>query len=109
MSKILGRINRATFGFGGYDGAMFGITVDLRSEATGVGDFNGTWADPPSPHAKWTVEDQSKHFSDCCRLLIRTLREAKKQHVGQLVGTPVEITLDNNSLKSWRVLTEVIG
>lgn len=106
--RELGRIKSATFGFGGYDDAMIGFSVSLGGESWGVSDFKGTWSMAPTSTAKWTVEDQSKSFSDAVRFLLETLEQAKKKHVADLVGTPVEATFDGNLLQSWRVLTEVL-
>lgn len=106
--KLLAKITHATFGFGGYQDVMFGLSLTFMGGATGVSDFKGTWGDPPSPHAKWSLEDQSQTFADTCRLLIATLKDAKKDHVGQLVGVPVELTVEGNRLESWRILKEVL-
>lgn len=34
--------------------------------------------------------------------------ETKLGKINKLVGIPVEITFENNTLKSWRVLEEVL-
>lgn len=106
--KELGRITSATFGFGGYDGACIGFALQFGGGSWGCGTFIGTWSGKPSDHAKWTEDDQSKTFADAVRKLGETLSQARKQHVGELVGTPVEVTFDGNLLKEWRVLTEVL-
>lgn len=107
--KFLGVIKRAQFGFGGYQDVQFGLTLEFFADGYGCVSFTGTWADPPTKHAQWTLEDQSKCFADACRLLADTLQKAKKRNVGELVGVPVEVTFAQNTLASWRVLTEVIA
>ncbi len=107
MRTELGRITKATFGFGGYDDAMVGMSVTLGGDSWGVGDFRGTWADRTS-RAEWTVDDQRGHFADAVIWLRDTLKAAKKRHVAELVGTPIEATFEGNRLTSWRVLTEVL-
>ncbi len=104
----LGRIQSARFGFGGYQEAMLGFSVTLGGEGWGVGDFVGGWAIERSDHAKWTEADRQAAISKAAWRLKEVLEQAKKQHVAELVGTPVEVTLDGNLLKSWRVLTEVL-
>ena len=42
------------------------------------------------------------------RFLSKTLKEAKVSDVKDLVGVPVEIEFEGNSLKDWRILTEVL-
>lgn len=103
----LGRIQKATFGFGGYDDAMVGVSFTLGGESWGVGDFRGTWA-TRSERAEWTVEDQLGHFAQAVIFLRDVLAAAKKRDVAQLAGTPIEATFEGNRLSSWRVLTEVL-
>jgi hypothetical protein len=105
--KWLGKITVAEFGYGGYDDAMIGLTFCFVGEY-GTTDFFGTWAMPPSKSAAWSVADQRNHFADAVEKLNEILRLAKKKHVGQLVGVPVEVTSQGGLLKSWRVLTEVL-
>ena len=42
------------------------------------------------------------------RFLDKLLSEAKKSDVTELKGIPVEITFDENMLKEWRILKEVL-
>lgn len=106
--KELGRIQKATFGYGGYDDAMIGFAVELGGEGWGVGDFIGTWASDPGVHAQWTPADQRRLWADAVVRLRDTLKAAKRKDVAALVGVPIEATFEGNLLKSWRVLTEVL-
>lgn len=108
MEKKIGRITSATFGHGGYQDAQLGLSLTFEGKGWGVSDFQGMWSGPPSESSKWTLGEQGDNFADVVRLLGKTLTEARKRHVGELVGTPVEVTLEGNMLKSWRVLTEVL-
>jgi hypothetical protein len=42
------------------------------------------------------------------RYISSLLKDAKVDSVDKLKGKPVEVTLDGNQLKSWRILTEVL-
>ena len=108
MREELGSIKRATFGFGGYQDAEIGLNLTLGGESWGVGDFKGAWAIDRSEYAKWSEEDRRQGWADAVRLLNDTLKAAKKQHVGELAGTPIIATFDGNRLVTWRVLTEVL-
>jgi len=108
IKKELGKIKRATYGFGGYQEAQFGISFTFGGEWGGVGTFWGEWADPPPDGAEWTVEDQDIKFANTTRKIIKIMQEAKVTNVTKLVGTPVEVVFDGNTLKDWRVLTEVL-
>lgn len=104
----LGKINRVKFGSGGYNDAMVGISFDLGGQGWGVGDFWGWWSDDPSPHAKWTKEDQLKHHGETMGKIIDLMKKAKVNDLNKLQGIPVEITFENMTLNSWRVLEEVL-
>jgi hypothetical protein len=63
---------------------------------------------PDSPGFRWTEQDRGQELAEICRFLSSLLKAAKREHVGQLVGVPVEVTFDGNVLKDWRVLEEVL-
>lgn len=108
---FLGKIESATFGIGGYQEASIGLSIGLAFDGgTHCGDFKGFWSTDikVTEHTKWTEADRSKSFDDVVRFLDKILRESKKRHVGELVGVPVEVTCEGMTLKSWRILTEVL-
>lgn len=104
----LGKINRVIFGSGGYNDAMFGVSFELGGQGWGVADFWGMWTGDPSPHAKWTKEDQLKHRAETMGKIIDLMQKAKVNDLNKLQGIPVEITFEFGTLKSWRVLEEVL-
>jgi len=107
--KELGRISSARFGHGGYQDAQIGLSFSFEGESWGVQDFKGWWTQSvDSKGAQWTEEDRDRHYAEAVRLLDDTLRAAKKTDVAGLVGVPVEATFEGSTLKSWRVLTEVL-
>lgn len=109
MNKI-GKIKSVTFGYGGYQDAMFGISFSLGSdkEHWGVDDFWGTWSREPDATCKWTKQEQDAEWAQTMRALKETMNNAKVSSLEQLRGKPVEVTFEGNILKSWRILTEVI-
>ena len=106
--KKLGKITAIKFGFGGYQDAMFGVTVSMDGAGWGTVDFRGTWADPPSSGAKWTAEDQAVKFAEVTQWIMGLLRGAKVFELNKLVGIPVEVEFVDSTLKNWRILQEVI-
>lgn len=108
MNKELGKIERFEIGLGGYDGAMFGMSVTLSGKGWGVQDFDGTWSHKPDEHHKWTEQDQIEHWGKMCRRVVDLMRQAKVQTAQELVGIPVEVTFENLKLHSWRILEEVL-
>lgn len=107
MEKKLGKIESLSFGSGGYDDAMFGFSFTFCGDGWGVSDFWGTWSNW-SEGCKWTVEDQSKIFTESLLRVKQLLTDAKKSNFVDLKGVPVEVTLEDGRLSSWRILTEVI-
>lgn len=106
--KMLGRIEAATFGLGGYQDACIGLSLTFAGKSWGCATFHGGWATERSEFTKWTEEERRNDLSDAVWKLKETLQEANKTHVAELVGVPVEVTFEGNLLKDWRVLTEVI-
>lgn len=111
MEKKLGKIERVSFGYGGYQDAMLGLTVTLSANGWGVNDFKGSWDAETikhTEHTKWTEEERSKSYDETMRFLSKLLKEAKVSSVDKLKGVPVECTFDGTLLRDWRILTEVL-
>jgi hypothetical protein len=111
MEKRLGKIEAVSFGLGGYQGCMLGISFTLGDGGWGVGDFKGNWDSEQikcTEHTKWTEEDRSKSYDETMRYVSKLLKEAKVDSVDKLKNKPVEVTFDGNTLKEWRILTEVL-
>jgi len=110
IEKMLGKITAATFGIGGYQDAMIGLTLTIGGRGWGTSTFKGSWSlsIEVGPHTKWTEADRDKQFSETVRFIDETLRKAKVSNVSQLVGIPIEAEFDDCVLKSWRVLEDVL-
>lgn len=108
MRKELGKITRFDIGHGGYDGAMFGLSVSLGASGWGVGDFDGTWSRDPDQYCKWTKQDQLDHWAKMCQRVSDLMKQAKVTTTQDMVGIPVEVTFNGNRLESWRILEEVL-
>lgn len=104
----LGRIQKITFGFGGYQDAMLGVSVTIGGKSWGCGDFKGAWGVTRSDHAQWTEEYRLRQLGEACMWAKDILSKAKVQTLDQLKDVPIEATFDGNKLISWRVLEEVL-
>lgn len=88
---------------------MFGLSISFSfNTCCGVSTFLGTWASPPSKYASWTLEDQDRHFLRVIRKILELCKQAKVQDFTELKGKPVELTLQDDRLVDWRILTEVL-
>ena len=111
MEKKLGKIEAVKFGVGGYQDAMLGIHVTLGNGSWGVGDTRANWDAEQikwSEHSKWSEKDRDVWYAEIMRYVSKLLKDAKVDSVDKLKGKPVEVTLDGNLLKEWRILTEVL-
>lgn len=110
MEKVLGRIASISLGMGGYQDAMFGLTIVLHGGAGGCTDFHGFWASKPSEGAEWSINDQDTEFAKVMRFTLGLIEDAKVKSLHDLKGVPAEMTFDNTQkLIKFRILTEVIG
>jgi hypothetical protein len=111
MEKKLGKIEKVSFGLGGYQNVQLGISLTLGNGTWGVGDFKGNWdaeSIKRSEYTQWTEEDRSKSYDETMRYVSKLLKEAKVDSVDKLKDKPIEATFDGNTLKEWRILTEVL-
>lgn len=110
MTKELGYITNATFGFGGYQDAMIGLTVTLSFGGSYGGQtFVGGWSIKRPDTAQWSEADRAHDYVKVVEKVNELLTAAKKTDVSQLKGVPVEVDVEHMAVKSWRVLKEVIG
>lgn len=107
MDKQLGKIQHISYGFGGYQDAQFGLSVTLGGDGWGVSDFHGAWA-THSANCKWSVEDQRSSFADTAEFIRGLLKDANVMSIDKLKGIPVEVSFERMTLKSWRILKEVL-
>ena len=80
METKLGKIEAVSFGLGGYQGCMLGISFTLGDGSWGVGDFKGNWDCEQikcTEHTQWTEEDRSKSYDETMRYVSKLLKEAK--------------------------------
>lgn len=108
--KKMGKIVNLNLGYGGYQDAQFGLSVNLGGKGWAVHDFKGCWSISTKcdEYCRWTEGDRNKSFSDTMRFINDLLIKAKKESIDQLKNVPIEVTFENGLLKSWRILEEVL-
>ena len=108
--KVLGKIESVEFGLGGYQGAQLGIGFSLSGGGYGTSDFWGFWdySIKSDKYCKWAEEDRTNYFGEIMQKISKLLKDAKVNEINKLKGKPVEIEFESNTLKSWRILTEVL-
>lgn len=111
MEKELGKIESVKFGLGGYQGAMIGIHISLSSKGWGTNTEVSAWDSEIiecTEHCKWNEESRSKQYDEMVRYISKLLKSAKVQTIDELKDKPVEVIFENNSIKEWRILDEVL-
>lgn len=112
MEKMLGKIEKASFGVGGYNEAMIGLFLTLKfGDSTGCNTDKCAWDYKTIKHTKyckWTEEDRSQQYVEIMRYLSELLSDAKVKKVDQLAGIPIEATFEDRTLVEFRILTEVL-
>lgn len=109
--KVLGKITKVEFGFGGYQDAQMGLSLTFEGKDWGVSKFIcGGWNNSinPSEYSKWNEDDRSDNRIKMINEIDKVLTDAKVDHVSQLKNKPVEVEFEGNVIKEWRILTEVL-
>lgn len=107
--KFLGKIISAEFGFVHDRKWLMGLQLSFKfGNAIRVADGLIHTVNISSD-CRWNSENErqatiEKHIDELCDIL----HEAKVDYVSQLVGKPVEITIENSTFKGFRILTEVL-
>ncbi len=110
QGTFLGKIESIKFGL---DHSRIGLFYTLTfSQSSCTQSSNSVW-DPEqikvTQYTNWTESERDKHLAELMRYISKLLSEAKVDDITKLAGKPVEITINEfHSLKSWRILTEVL-
>lgn len=106
--KILGKITFAEFGT--IDDYPFCIGMQLGfSLAGGCGIMDGgKYTVNISPNRKWGDISRADAIVESVEFVNKILKDAKVNYVSQLINKPVEVTIEDNTFKDFRILTEVL-
>jgi hypothetical protein len=102
---FLGKIENVWFG--DWDGNI-GFHFTLKSTGGSVCD---TWSFPSINHnecCQWTEIDRINSLGQIVMRVNKLLASAKRSNLDDLKDTPIEVLFEKRTLKSWRILEEVI-
>lgn len=107
--KILGKIQRAEIGTDYDYPFLFGLKLDFSLEggSMGIGD-RSRYTVNLSKECKWEQCERQQAITELVEHIYDILNAAKVRNVSDLVGIPVEVTIENNTFKDFRILTEVL-
>lgn len=108
MEKILGKISYAEFGTIRDYPFLMGLELffDL-ADGTAIGS-GAKYMVNISPECRWESQERSEAITKMVDHLYGVLKDAKVNNVSELINKPVEVTIDKNTFKDFRILTEVL-
>ena len=102
--KLLGKIVSAEFGlYKGYP--FYGLILEFKCSSKNVGcDYTVNI----SKECRWEESERQEAITKNAEFVSKILKDAKCNYVSELKNKPVEITIEGNTFKSFRILTEVL-
>lgn len=106
--KVLGKIVSAEYGMVIDYPFLFGLQLRFHlGDGTSIG-CGSKYTENIGEACKWTKEERQYGITKSVDEVHKILKDAKVYYVSQLVGKPVEVTIDRNCFKDFRILTEVL-
>ena len=107
MEKLLGKIDFAEFGTVKDYPFLIGLQLGFSMSGCGVTD-GGKYTVNITKECRWGEHNREETITFTIEKVYKILKAAKVNYVSQLVGKPVEVTLEHNCFKDFRILTEVL-
>lgn len=104
----LAKIESAKFGYFQDREFLFGLILGFSGQGWSVG-CGGRYTISMSKDCKWKSQEERKEWMEkTMQFTYDIIQQAGVDSVEKLKGIPVEVTLENNAFKSFRILTEVL-
>ena len=102
--KLLGKIISAEFGLH-KDYPFYGLILEFKCSNKNVGcDYTVNI----SKECRWEESERQEAITKNAEFVSKILKDAKCNYVSELKNKPVEVTIEGNTFKSFRILTEVL-
>ena len=106
--KILGKITTAEYGMVGDHPFLFGLQLHFSlGDGTSIG-CGSSYTVNISESCRWLEEERQCAITKSVDELYKILKDAKVNYVSELVGKPVEVTIEGSCFKDFRILKEVL-
>ena len=106
--KILGKISSVRFGFIPDMPFLFGLDLMFKlGDGSGIG-TGGAYTVNVSKECKWTTKERETGITEMVDKVGQILHDAKVSNVYSLKDIPVEVTIEGNTFRDFRILTEVL-
>lgn len=107
MEKELGKITFAEYGTISDYPFLIGLQLGFEFGGSSVMD-GGKHTVNIGKACKWTEKERSVAVTETVERVYEILKAAKVNYVSELIGKPVEVTLDGGWYVDFRILTEVL-
>jgi hypothetical protein len=106
--KILGKIDFAEYGTVRDYPFLIGLQLGFKlGDGSGVMD-GGSNTINISKECRWEESEREAAVTVSVEKVYQILKDAKVNYVSQLVNKPVEVTIEKNCYRGFRILTEVL-
>lgn len=106
--KILGKIDFAEYGTIRDYPFLIGLQLGFKlGNGTGVMD-GGRNTVNITKECRWEESEREAAVTVSVEKVYQILKDAKVNYVSQLINKPVEVTIESNTFKDFRILTEVL-
>lgn len=106
--KILGKIDFAEYGQMRDYPFLIGLHLGFKlGDGRGVMD-GGKYTVNISKECRWDELDRLEAVTKSVEKVDQILKDAKCHYVSGLINKPVEVVIENNTFKDFRILTEVL-
>ena len=106
--KFLGKITSAEYGMVPDYPFLFGLQLYFKlGDGSAIG-CGSKYTINIGAAYNWTTEERQCGITKSVDEVHKILKDAKVNYVSQLVGKPVEVEIDGNTFKNFRILTEVL-
>lgn len=100
LEKRLGKIDFVEFGTMRDYPFQLGLQLGFS--------MSGKYTVNISPDCHWEMGTRHSNLAESLDRLAKILKDAKVNYVSELLGKPVEVTLEDGVFKDFRILTEVL-
>lgn len=107
-TKELGKITFAEFGTIREYPFLIGLQLGFRIGSGFSVMDGGKYTVNISPECKWKDLNREATITKTIEEVNRILEDAKVNYVSELLNKPVEVTMEGNTFKDFRILTEVL-
>ncbi len=106
--KILGKIDFVEYGTIKDYPFLIGLQVGFKlADGCGIMD-GGQYTVNISKECRWEECERQQAITISIERIDKILKDAKVNYVSQLLNKPVEVTIEKNTFKDFRILTEVL-